>query len=597
MKRVLLLLFIFIGSAMALQAQTPLLTRGPYLQKLTSRSVVVKWQTLLPGSAEVKFGLNANALDQSVTDETSSATHVLTLSNLQPATRYYYAIFVNGAMLQGDDQNYFLTAPVAGTAGDYSFWVIGDCGNNSTNQKQVLDSYLAYRGERPTNAWITLGDNAYLGGLDLEFKVGFFDIYQGSVTRNSPLFPAPGNHDYNNLPINQWFKQVPYYEIFDLPSQGESGGEPSNTEAFYAFDYGNVHFLSLDSYGEEELQFRLFDTLGPQAQWIKRDLEKNQLPWVVAYWHHPPFSMASHNSDTEGELVDMREQFLPFLERLGVDLVFCGHSHGYERSRPMKGHYGMESTFDPAIHNVDQSSGRYDGSENSCTYVKQRGNAEDGTIYIVAGSSGQLGGSQLTYPHDAMYFSDVDNGGSFVIDVKDNRLDGSFLCADGVIRDQFTIVKDANRRQQILALPGELVTLTASWPGDYLWSTGDTTRSIVVRAEDTKTYSVSDRFQCLEDRYEVKASGVGINKNTASRGLKLAPNPAIGEVALEYNGQVAINGWRITDITGRLVKHDFFQPSLTYKERISLNKLHSGIYLITLTGASGAVETQKLEIQ
>ena len=149
--------------------------------------------------------------------------------------------------------------------------------------------------------------------------------------------------------------------------------------------------------------------------------------------------MGNHTSDEEMELVKIRENFLPILERYGVDLVLCGHSHDYERSRLMKGHYGMEKSFKAALYDLSMSSGRNDGGPDSAPYEKDSSNK--GTVYVVSGSAGQLGGKQPSFPHDAMYFSDAEHGGADMIEVKGNRLDFTWICADGVVRDHFTMVK------------------------------------------------------------------------------------------------------------------------------------------------------------
>jgi acid phosphatase type 7 len=147
------------------------------------------------------------------------------------------------------------------------------------------------------------------------------------------LFPTPGNHDYYSA--TQSSRSHTYYNIFTMPTAGESGGIASGTEAWYSYDWGNIHFLSLDSYGTESPNnSRLYDTTGPQVNWIKNDLAANNKKWTVAYWHHPPYTMGSHNSDTESELVNIRQNFIRILERYGVDLILCGHSHDYERPYP-----------------------------------------------------------------------------------------------------------------------------------------------------------------------------------------------------------------------------------------------------------------------
>lgn len=591
------ILLVFSLLAVSASAQLDIVIRGPYLQKLTSASIVIKWRTLLPSTSAVNYGLSEANLDQKVEDIIPTSEHTITISGLQPFTKYYYNIGTTTAVLQSGADNHFMTAPIPGTEGKYTFWVTGDCGNNSTNQRNVLEAYNNYMGDKVTHGWLTLGDNAYLGGLDVEFTTSFFDIYQQNISKHAPLWPAPGNHDYNNLPVNQILQDIPYYDIFDLPSNGEAGGVPSGTEAYYSYDYGNVHFLSLDSYGQEELMYRLYDTLGPQAQWIKQDLAANTKPWVIAYWHHPPYTMASHNSDTEGELVSMREAFVPFLEKLGVDLVFGGHSHGYERSRPMRGHTGMESTFSPTM-NIDQSSGKYDGSDNSCTYMYDEKHTDKGTIYIVAGSSGQLGGSQSSYPHDAMYFSDVENGGSTVIEVEGNRLDLKWLNADGQIRDNFTYIKNSNKEHDITINKGENLTLTASWPGTYKWShTQSTERTQVVTPTSSRSYTVTDDNQCVSDVYHVTVQDPnGVATVNVAESFRLFPNPANNELNIESNIQ-SLMSVAIKDITGRIVHFDNVGGQNSYKRKINTSAFPKGIYLVQLKDAKGNGGVQKLVIE
>src|SRR6478752_9241118 len=121
--------------------------------------------------------------------------------------------------------------------------------------------------------------------------------------------------------------------------------------------------------------------------------------------------MGSHNSDKEGDLTKIREDFIGILERYGVDLISCVHSHLYERSRLMNGHFGLEASFNAQSHNLSSSSALYDGSSNSCPYIKDPV-TNRGTVYVVSGSAGALGGKQVSFPHDAMYYSNEQIGGA-----------------------------------------------------------------------------------------------------------------------------------------------------------------------------------------
>lgn len=488
------------------------LLRGPYLQAATTNSIVIRWRTDIASSSKVAVGTSAAALTQVVSDGNSTTEHIVKITGLTPYTKYYYSIGTLTDVLQGDASNYFSTLPVAGTADKLlRIGVIGDCGNNSTNQRDVRDQLASYLGSNYMNAWILLGDNAYTTGADAEFQAEFFNIYKDGFLKQNPLFPAPGNHDYGNDPASVSVtdhSKAPYYQNFTMPVAGESGGVASNNPSFYSFDIGNIHFLSLDSYGKENNATRLYDTLGAQVQWIKQDLEQNRNKgWIVAYWHHPPYTMGSHNSDGEDELVKIRQNFIRILERYGVDLILCGHSHCYERSKLMKGYYGDEASFNASVYQLSNSSGLYDGSTNSCPYIKDSTTGYQGTLYVVSGSAGQLGGQQGTWPHNAMHFSDATHGGSMILEVKNNRLDAKWIGSDGIIRDQFTIMKDVNKKTTYTTSVGNPVALTASYNGVYNWQgTKGNTSTVSVSPTQTTIYVVKDSYSCVKDSFVVNVT-------------------------------------------------------------------------------------------
>jgi hypothetical protein len=175
---------------------------------------------------------------------------------------------------------------------------------------------------------------------------------------------------------------------------------------------------------------------GPMMTWLQADISSTTRNWIIAFWHHPPYSKGSHNSDTEQELIQMRQNALPILENYGVDLVLTGHSHSYERSLLLDGHYGSSGTLTSGMIK-DSGSGREDGTG---AYEKPDGGTapHQGAVYAVAGSSGQASGGTLNHP--AMFIS-LNNLGSMVLDVDGNRLDAKFLRETGAIGDYFTILK------------------------------------------------------------------------------------------------------------------------------------------------------------
>lgn len=490
--------------------QTPphaVLLRGPYLQAATPTSIVVRWRTDVLTRGVVHFGKVLGAPDRVAQDSVLVTEHKVKLNGLEPGTKYYYTIGAFKDSLQSGPNDYFVTLPPPGTEALYRIAAVGDCGNNSVNQRAVRDGLMNYIGDKGINAWILLGDNAYYTGRDAEFQSNFFNIYKDNLLPKYPLYPSPGNHDYYDGDSSeekvQHTHQVAYYQNFTMPVDGEAGGVPSHNPAFYSFDLGNIHFISLDSYGIEDDQYRIYDTLGPQVQWVKRDLEANaHKGWVIAYWHHPPYTMGSHNSDKEEELVHIRENFIRILERYGVDLIICGHSHDYERSKLIKGHYGPETSWDSTKYIVSASSGLYDGTPNSCPYLKDSSNGYTGTVYIVSGSAGQLGGKQTSWPHDALPYADVTHGGAGMLEIRGDRLEWKWICADGQIRDHFTMLKNIDRKRQFTIHKGESITLNAAFSGK--WSPGKTTgSSLEVKPNSTTLYTVKDANGCAKESFEV----------------------------------------------------------------------------------------------
>jgi hypothetical protein len=402
-------------------------TRGPYLQMAAPTAMTIRWRTDSATDSRVQYGTTQGSLNLFKDSGTVTTEHEVRLADLNPETTYYYSVgSTTGVQAGNDAATFFKTGPATGTARPTRIWVIGDAGTANSSQTAVYNAYKNFTGSTYTNLWLQLGDNAYNSGTDSEFQAAVFNMYP-ALLKQSPTWPTLGNHDGGSA--DSPTQTGPYYDIFSLPKNAESGGTPSGTEAYYSFDYGNIHFVVLDSYDTSR------STTGAMMNWLKSDLQNSTSDWLIAFWHHPPYSKGSHNSDTESNLIDMRQNFLPVLEEHGVDLVLAGHSHSYERSFLLDGHYGSSSTFTSA-HKVDGGSGRVDGTG---AYTKSAGNTpHDGAVYAVAGSSGQISGGTLNHP--AMYLS-LNELGSMVLDVDGNTLNAKFLNSSGTTRDYFTLVK------------------------------------------------------------------------------------------------------------------------------------------------------------
>lgn len=478
-------------------AQSVTVVRGPYLQVVTPTSVVVRWRTDGPTIGRVWYGRSANQLTERIGEPQATLEHELTLTGLQPDTRYAYAIGYDEIKLASGPDYYVKTALPAGDKRPLRMWVLGDFGVDNDNQKKVYQAIQNATANRPADLWVWLGDNAYAAGLEDEYQRYVFSIYQPAL-RNIPLFITPGNHDYAESQTNF---NIAYYNLFSFPQQGEAGGVPSGSKSYYSANYGNVHLVSLDSHGRPDGQYRLYDTTSAQVQWLKRDLAANTLPWTIVIFHHPPYSKGSHNSDTEESMRLLRENLTPILERYGVDLVLNGHSHGYERFYRIKDQRGLANTFDRNRHLAETTNGRYDGSPNSCPILTKG----QGTIYVVNGSGGQLGGQQPDFPHPATVYNNVTTGGSMLLDVADNRLDAQFILADGSVPDRFTIMKQVNKTTALTAEYADTLQTSASWIGTYQWANGQTSRTarFVANQSGTIPFAVRDDQQCLTDQFTI----------------------------------------------------------------------------------------------
>lgn len=404
------------------------ITRGPYLQMGTPTSMIVRWRTGAASNSLVMYGPDPANLLWSSSASTLTTEHEVTLTNLAAGTKYYYAVGSTTQTLAGDASHYFVTSPTVGSAQPTRIWVLGDSGTADANARAVRDAFYGVNGGSTwTNLWLMLGDNAYNSGTDAEFQSAVFDMYP-STLRQSVLWPTLGNHD--GTTADSATGTGPYYDIFTLPKSAEAGGLASGTEAYYSFDYGNIHFICLESFETNRA------ANGPMMTWLQNDLASTTQKWIVAFWHHPPYSKGSHDSDTDTAMTEMRQNALPILEAGGVDLVLAGHSHSYERSYLLDGHYGTSSTLTAAMKK-DGGSGREDGT-GAYTKATAGPAPHEGAVYGVAGSSGQISGGTLNHP--AMFVS-MNVLGSMVLDVNDGRLDARFIDNTGATRDYFTIRK------------------------------------------------------------------------------------------------------------------------------------------------------------
>lgn len=472
------------------------LRRGPYLQMPTPHTITIRWRTDVPTESVVLYGFTTNSLTFTVTNPTPTNEHIVSLSGLTPATTYYYSIGTTNQTLAAGIECRFVTAPVAGSIGPTRVWAYGDFGGISLGletgnsnyvygEYAVRDSYLQFTGTNQTDVWLPLGDLAYDIGTDGQFQTNFFDTFS-TILRQTAPWPTIGNHEVLSVPSGQRF---PYLDIFSFPTNGEAGGVASGSERYYSFDRANIHFVCLDS----ETQNRA--TNGAMASWLRADLASTTNKWIIAYFHHPPYSKGSHDSDApyETSMIEMRQNIVPILEDGGVDLVLNGHSHTYERSYLLRGHYGSSTNLSPEMI-LDPRSGR-EGEAYAYTKPASGPLANWGTVYVVVGT-----GCCVEPPcekHPAMFTNEMQLG-SLVFEIYSNRLEAIFLRENGNIDDNFTILKQHPR-----SLIWSGAADSTNWSlGTYNWSNALTQVS-------SETFQIGDtvRFDDTTARRTVILSG------------------------------------------------------------------------------------------
>jgi hypothetical protein len=403
--------------------------RGPYLQRGTPHGATIRFSTSAPVTPTLRYGRSSSALTEARSG-TRGTDHIFVLDGLESATRYFYAVEANGQVLAGGYDDYsFRTHPEPGTDRPTRIWVVGDSGDGQFSlARPVLESYRKLNGSGETDVWLMLGDNAYKSGTLEEHQNAVFDTF-GELLRNTFVWPVIGNHDKRAFVGDTG----PYFDLFTLPTGGESGGIPSGTEYYYSFDYGNIHFVALYS-SKEGLAPE-----SPQLGWLDRDLRASDAEWTIALLHISPYSTGDHESDSLERHINVRENALPILEKHGVDLVLAGHSHCYQRSYLIRGHYGPSTSWDPATHLVDGGDGCPDDDRVSeCSGVVDGAYTGDGTVYAIVGNS-STPGEQGPLTHPVVAYGLLHTEGSLVIDVADGRLEARALMGDGTVADRFVI--------------------------------------------------------------------------------------------------------------------------------------------------------------
>jgi 3',5'-cyclic AMP phosphodiesterase CpdA len=319
--RVVACLIALAGTVSAPRAQAQVVTRGPLIQNPAAlpTTITVAWWTDLAGDSTVEYGLtpalgSSASLPQAPSCEVGGAgtCHVVPLTGLLPGTRYYYRLLTNGIEVQST--TYFTTLKDAPDTSDLFFTVIGDWGQATAAEQDIADRQNA----ADPQIILTVGDNAYQNGTQSDLDDNALAYYRTPFSRIL-YFPALGNHDLNAVGGAANYASSAHAKTFLLPTNG------TQPERYYSFESGNALFVVTDSDDCCD---------ATQRAWLEAQLASTPRKWKFVFLHHTPYScangFASIGSDTT-----VRNSWGPLFEQYGVDVVFTGHDHIYERTRTM----------------------------------------------------------------------------------------------------------------------------------------------------------------------------------------------------------------------------------------------------------------------
>jgi hypothetical protein len=313
------------------------------LQSLGRSSVTILWRTATPVQQAIDYG-KGQSYDLHYVEPAPVMHHEVTLSPLEPGTVYYYRLREDSTVLLEGPEFTFRT-DAGPQEKSFSFFAAGDVGETLPPGQQIFTKNQILKTSPRALFGLLLGDNVYPSGMSEAYDANLMTPW-ADLLCNTPVWPALGNHDWRVNPDSNF--------VFEwaLP----------NNEHYYSFDYGNAHFIALDS-----RDGGLYDET-KQLEWLRADLEASmRATWRFVYYHHP-----YRTCTYKGDLVAMGDQLGPIFDQYRVDAVFNGHAHTYERLYPQYNH-----------QSVDVNANRI--------Y-----NDPHGTLFIVSGCASKFKGSKDT---------------------------------------------------------------------------------------------------------------------------------------------------------------------------------------------------------
>ena len=353
----------------------------------------------LVGSDDIK---TLSATDTAFTDDGSTTyIHEGTITDLTPDTKYEYRVGYST-----DRRSDWYSLETAG-AGEYEVLIYPDSqsGDYSGWEQVVKNSAKRNPGAA---LYISMGDLVDNGEQAYQWRTWLDSIKP--LSARIPLAPTLGNHEMYTL---DWKMREPraYLNYFDVPSNGNTTFD----RHYYSYDYGDVHYVVLDTQLYESTHEDNHDVHHPdlddvQVQWLRQDLASNTKKWTVVLMHRDPFQYAFNRPgasraagfDEEGVL------FMPIFDEFNVDLVLSAHLHSYRN----RGH----------VRNFERDA--------------------SGPLYILTGIAGDARRPNWQqHPLDVYVAPDREKNNYMTMTVTPNRLVVRAFLADGTQIDESVIEK------------------------------------------------------------------------------------------------------------------------------------------------------------
>ena len=289
----------------------------------------ISWQTTEESDCYLAYRELDQSLDQSVdlklikaktskfvTDERVNFIHVVNLENLKPGTVYTYKI--------GKDNQWVKIGQFQTATGQPNFKFLLFSDSQSYNYKVWQNTFeAAYLRNQEAKFYVVNGDLVDNGQKQKEWDEWFSAVEK--YANQLPVVPVVGNHE-TYTPYGKFSLPVYFTEQFELPTNGPE----SLKKQVYSFDYGNVHFVVLDTQFGEERGF-IPESLQLQKEWLENDLARSDKKWKVVFMHRPIY----HNRIKE-QGFDLTARLAPVFDQYGVDVVFTGHDHVVARTDKIK---------------------------------------------------------------------------------------------------------------------------------------------------------------------------------------------------------------------------------------------------------------------